>query len=463
MTAPRLPVLDTNYVAETAAIGTVIGRVTVSDPDGDLLTVSLVDAFGDTDLASAFALLFDPVALNYTVVVRDASKINYETVGGTIHLRIKVADATQAVIKDFPITIVDVNEAPTDIVLSNRSVEEHAAAGTWIATLSGTDQDAGDVLSYALKDAATSPFAIVQNASGAYELRVKDGSLIDYAADPDKKIDVTVVASDKYGLTTEKTFALDILDVNHAPTDITISYNSVRELSHNGTVVTQLFATDADPDETFTYTLLDDAGGRFYVDGDRLKVKDGLLIDFEQNRQHQITVLVVDRAGASLQKTLTIAVRDWLNEYAIGSAGADLLKGGLGDDYFDGADGNDTLIGGYGMDQLIGGSGQDIFQFELTPVATALSTIFDFTSGADKIHLKGSKFDLGAHVGKTLTEETLCLGATPTKSSQKITYNKETGDLFYDPDGSELRYEAIKFATFINKPDLSYNDFLVIA
>lgn len=461
MTIPSAPILTANAVLENAALGTEIGRVIVSDPDGDPLAVSLVDAFGDTDLASPFELVFDPLAQNYRLLVKDRSKIDFETTGGSLTIRVKVADASAATIKSFVINIADLNEAPTNITISSRSVEEHAAAGTLIATIGGSDQDAGDVLSYALKDAASSPFEIVQNASGIYELRVKDGSAIDYASDPDKKIDVTIVASDKYGLATEKTFSLDIVDVNHAPTDIQLSGNSVRELSPSGYTVGVLSATDADLGDTLAYTLLDDAGGRFYLYGDRIKVKDKLLIDFEQHREHQIKVLVADSAGGSFQKTFTISVRDLLNEYALGSDGADSLKGGGGDDFFDGGKGNDTLNGGYGNNDLIGGEGNDTFVFDHDPISGESNIIEDFTVGQDKIWLKAEIFNI-SDLG-TLKAEAFTTGTNAVLESQRLIYDTLTGTLYFDADGSGTADAAMEIATFSNKPLLTATDFWVIA
>ncbi|MCG7394871.1 hypothetical protein MHY87_18380 [Microvirga sp. ACRRW] len=463
MAAPNLPALDTNWLLETYANGTVIGRISVSDPDGDALAVSIVDAFGDTDLTSAFELVYEPATGQYKLVVKDATKINFETVGPTLNLRIKVADATQAVIKDFALTVVDVNEAPTNIVISSRSVDEHAAAGTWIADIGGSDQDAGDVLSYSLKDAATSPFEIVRNAAGVYQLRVKDGSLIDYASDPDKMIDVTIVATDRYGLKIEKTFALDIREVNHAPTDILIDNADVRELSYDGLVIGQLSTLDEDAGDSFTYSLIDDAGGRFYVDGNELRVKNGYKLDSEQASSHEIRVLVTDGSGASFEKTISIYVMDWLDEYTGGSDANDYFRGGLGADRLSGGKGDDTLVGSYGQDVLTGGEGKDVFVFDTRAYTANRDIVVDFTVGEDKIHLTGSLFKLEALTGGGLTEATFHLGPVATSTSQRILYDIETGRLFYDGDGSRELSAPVLIATFLNKQALTMNDFLVIA
>lgn len=464
MTAPNLPALDTNYVIETFANGTVIGRISVSDPDGDALSVSIVDAFGDTDLASAFELVYEPKTGKYKLVVKDATKINFETVGPTINLRIKVADANQAVIEDFALNLVDVNEAPTNIFISSRSVDEHAAAGTWIADISGFDQDAGDVLSYSLKNAATSPFEIVRNAAGVYQLRVKDGSLIDYASDPDKMIDVTIIATDRYGLATEKTVGLDIRDVNHAPTDIEMSDNAVHENTYDGAFICELSAIDPDSDDEFTYTLLDDAGGRFYLNGGEVRAKDGLKIDFEQQSDHYIVVQSTDKAGATFQKTLLITVLDTYGEIVHGTSANEIFKADWGNDALDGGGGNDTLSGGAGRDTLNGGEGDDVFLFETYPLFNSRDIITDFVVGEDKIWLKGSEFNMRSTFDRgPLVETRFALKGETYTFSTRIIYDEATGKLYYDADGSNVNFAEVQVATFTNKPHLSASDFIVVA
>jgi Ca2+-binding RTX toxin-like protein len=232
-----------------------------------------------------------------------------------------------------------------------------------VANLSGLNPDHDDVLSYTLKDAATSPFAIVRNAAGSYELRVRDGSLIDYDNDPDHKIEVTVIASDSYGLATEKTFMLDIQDVNHAPTDIRFSDIYVREHMPIGLIVGQFSAEDQDGD-ALTYTLIDDGGGRVYLDGSALLVKDHTKIDFEQARSFFVTVSVSDGKGPAVEKTFEIGVANLIQEVVRGTSGDNLIRGGDGSDRFDGAGGTDTLSGGGKSDFLTGGTGQDVFLFD---------------------------------------------------------------------------------------------------
>src|SRR6185312_13273949 len=74
-----------------------------------------------------------------------------------------------------------------------------------------------------------------------------------------------------------------------APTDVALSQAIVPEHSANGTVVGTLSDTDPDPADTATYSLVDDAGGRFAINGNALVVANGALLDFASNRTQSVT------------------------------------------------------------------------------------------------------------------------------------------------------------------------------
>ncbi|MFB2894112.1 beta strand repeat-containing protein [Aerosakkonemataceae cyanobacterium BLCC-F50] len=96
--------------------------------------------------------------------------------------------------------------------------------------------------------------------------------------------------------------------VNKAPTDIGLSNNGVAENSANSAFIGTFSVTDPDAGDTHTYSLLDNAGGRFAIDGDRLIVANGSLLDFEASSNHQISVRVTDAGGLSFEKVLAIAL-----------------------------------------------------------------------------------------------------------------------------------------------------------
>jgi hypothetical protein len=99
-----------------------------------------------------------------------------------------------------------------------------------------------------------------------------------------------------------------LFDVNRPPTDITLSASSVPENSASGTIVGNLSTTDPDSGQTFTYTLLDSAGGRFKVVSNQLQVDNGTLLDYESNTSHNVTIRTTDSGGLSYDKTFVITV-----------------------------------------------------------------------------------------------------------------------------------------------------------
>ncbi|WP_206486292.1 DUF4856 domain-containing protein [Thalassotalea sp. G2M2-11] len=102
---------------------------------------------------------------------------------------------------------------------------------------------------------------------------------------------------------------------NSAPTDITISNDSVDE-NAVAAVVGTLSATDADAGDTFTYTV---DGDMFVVDGDQLVLAADTQANFEQAVSHTVNVTVTDNGGLSYSKEITVNVNDVLDTYSFDS------------------------------------------------------------------------------------------------------------------------------------------------
>lgn len=201
--------------------------------------------------------------------------------------------------------------APSDITLSNNAVDENSAGGTVIGTFGAVDGDKKERFTFSLTDDAGGRFVV----TGNNKLTVADGASLDYETAASYQI--TVQVTDKQGHTYQETMTIAINDLpddptvpNTAPTDMQLSGNSVQEGAANGALVGVLTTTDADAGETFSYTLLDSAGGRFVIDGDRIEIADTSLIDFESAASHDVTVRVTDSAGNTYDETFTIQIED---------------------------------------------------------------------------------------------------------------------------------------------------------
>lgn len=153
----------------------------------------------------------------------------------------------------------------------------------------------------------------------------------------------------------------------------------------------------------------------------------------------------------------------------IGNAAANVLDGGAGNDTLSGGAGNDTLLGGAGADKLAGGdgvdtltggAGADTFLFD-TALGTA-DTITDFLVADDTIGLDDAIFaalSLGqlAVDAFSANADGLALDA-----SDRIIYEFDTGNIYYDADGNGAASAAVLFATIGTGHALTNADFIVV-
>ncbi|WP_445504892.1 hypothetical protein [Microvirga sp. G4-2] len=279
-----------------------------------------------------------------------------------------------------------------------------------------------------------------------------------------RKIVVTVTDQDDQATSAQTTVSQYLYQ---APTDLTMDRYDIKELSASGAVVGTLETVDADGAlDSFTYELIDNAGGRFDLSGSKIVVADGVKLDFEQARSHNIIVLVTDKTGLTFTKTISVSVDDVWSESTLGSSGDDTLVGGSAGDRLGGGLGNDRITGGYGNDILTGGAGSDTFVFNarlgtsVTDRSVNFDTIQDFNRAQDTIALENIIFRKLTKAG-WLSSKNFVSGAAAKDKDDFLGYNKKTGVLWYDPDGSG-RGAAIEIALIKNKASLTYKDILVI-
>lgn len=165
----------------------------------------------------------------------------------------------------------------------------------------------------------------------------------------------------------------------------------------------------------------------------------------------------------------------WGNTAAItlppmGTPRADVLKGtdnldgiyGLGgNDTIYGYGGGDVLAGAAGNDRLYGGAGADTLFFDAKLNAkTNVDRVMDFDPNEDMISLSHHAFSK-LKIARTLKADAFHVGKKAHDASDRIIYDKGTGALYYDPDGTGSAAQ-IKFAVLANRALLTYKDLSVI-
>ena len=100
--------------------------------------------------------------------------------------------------------------------------------------------------------------------------------------------------------------------MNDRPRNLRLSENTLKENSATGTVIGALSASDEHSMQSLTYTLTDNAGGRFSIRrGNRVVLARRRRIDYETATSHMIRALVKDSGSPSL--SLSVAFRIFIS------------------------------------------------------------------------------------------------------------------------------------------------------
>lgn len=144
----------------------------------------------------------------------------------------------------------------------------------------------------------------------------------------------------------------------------------------------------------------------------------------------------------------------------MGNTSANSIYGNFVMNSIYGEGGSDTLYGADGDDTLGGGQGNDFFVFSTALGPKNVDTINDFRAKSDTISLDNSIFSSLKAEG-ALNPKAFYIGSGAHDASDRIIYNPANGALFYDPNGNGAG-GAQWFATLLNAPTITIEDFLVI-
>ncbi len=189
---------------------------------------------------------------------------------------------------------------------------------------------------------------------------------------------------------------------------------------------------------------------------------------------------IIDTGGADVvyaSTSFTLASNSGIDQvFAVGDVAVlngnafdNVLLGTSGKNTMNGGGGNDKIYGKGGNDVLTGSAGKDWFVFDTKMGKANLDTIKDFKPGQDKIVLdnalfKSSKSFYSAIKKGTpekplkLSKSFFTIGSHAKDKNDYLVYNKKTGVLSYDKDGSG-KGDAVEIAKLSNKAFLSYKDF----
>jgi peptidoglycan hydrolase-like protein with peptidoglycan-binding domain len=302
--APTGIALTDGTVAENAEAGTLVARISASDPDAP-------DASGRVTYRltedSGGRFVIDPET--GAISVAEGASFDFEA-EASHQLLVQVTDSGGLSHEEaMAIVVTDANEAPSAQAASFE-LDETAGPGTTVGRLSARDPDSGTngALRYAITgDNSNGRFA-VDPATGT--ISVAEGAKLDFEERRSFKLEVTAI--DGGGLSDSALAAIDLVDRNEAPNGVRLISSKVPENAAGGTFAGQVAALDPDAGDIATYRLIEDADGRFVIDFGTgvVTVAKGATLDFEATERHRLVVRVTDSGSLTYDEAFSIALSD---------------------------------------------------------------------------------------------------------------------------------------------------------
>ncbi|MBJ6127054.1 calcium-binding protein [Microvirga splendida] len=444
--------------------GTVVAVISAQDEEQETLTYRL---------SETSAQLFDLINNNdgtYNVVVKQGQILRSARTAFQ-SVVVEVSDtAGNTTSETVALNIIENLEPEANFEFA--PIERIAGAGSIVGRLVADDPE-GKPVTFTLSNESAQVFQLVRNADGSYNVVVKAGVTLRHDQEDGSHQSFTVTVSDGFNTPFEETFQLEFWD--KAPAALSVV--RVSEGISSGVIGT---VTPMDDDDEMVDVALSAESARYFrlVDngsgGYTISLRPGVVLDYENPAHHAITLIVSDGINA-MTKTLALDIIDEIDiltgtaraDVLNGTTGRDIVKGLAGNDRLAGNAGDDRLHGSTGKDILTGGLGRDVFVFDSKPnKKTNLDKIVDFKVVDDSIWLENKIF---SKLGKKGSE---AAPAQLKKSFFKVTdkakdkddyivYNKKTGKLFYDVDGSGSK-AAVEIATLSKKLAMTHKDFFVI-
>ncbi len=304
--APTDIFLSSTSIAENAGANATVGTLSTNG-GASSYAYALVAGTGATDNAS--------FRISGTALQLIASA-DYET-KATYAVRLKVNGV--AVEKSFTITVTDVNDnAP--VFASEADVSYAENATTAVTTVTATDADAGQTVTFSLTGGADAGLFTLSHTGELTFTTAPDFEVpTDAGTDNVYEVIVTVTDNATPEMTATQALTITVTDVNdNAPVFSGEATATVAYAENATTAVTTVVASDADAGQTVTFTLSGADAGLFSITSVGGVLTFNTAPDYENpgsaSRSNVYTVIVTATDGQTppmtATQTLTITVTD---------------------------------------------------------------------------------------------------------------------------------------------------------
>eukprot|EP00049_Salpingoeca_infusionum_P012841 m.238080 g.238080 ORF g.238080 m.238080 type:complete len:2776 (-) comp15284_c0_seq1:33-8360(-) len=198
------------------------------------------------------------------------------------------------------------NDPPFDVFLNGSStISEMAAINTTLGKVQARDTDTTQIITLSVRGASP-PVSI--DSQGVITLT----TALDYEVASTLEFVVRAQDNGQPPMHTDTRFVVGVDDINEAPTELRVrGTRTVREGAAYGYPLATFSTIDPDNEQSFTYTLANDFGGRFAILGAAL-VTGFTPLDYEEQASYNVTVIATDSGTPPLdiEKAVIITVTD---------------------------------------------------------------------------------------------------------------------------------------------------------
>ncbi|MEM9273742.1 MAG: cadherin domain-containing protein [Cyanobacteria bacterium P01_F01_bin.143] len=245
ITAYISPSIPDQYFSldENSVNGTLIGTIFSLETGGASIT-SYEILSGDDN--NAFT-----INTNGEILVNDTTLLDFETTP-SFSLNVKITDSQY--LTDTAIITVDLNDINDTPVFAEDSysfaIAEHSDSGTILGSVSASDQDSGDSLTYSFSSGNDDGIFAVDAATG--EVSIASGALLDYETQSSHSL--TVRATDLNGAYHESQVTVDITDETKLIYKKTLSFD-VSQNDENNEILNDIELINSIVNDVWASTL----------------------------------------------------------------------------------------------------------------------------------------------------------------------------------------------------------------
>lgn len=234
-----------------------------------------------------------------TLQVTATGKVTYRTqanANGADSAMLRVFDGINTTTLVLSLDVRAVNDAPTSFVVDPTIIDEAASAGVvaGVATVFDVDSDAQYEIT-----TSDARFVVVDG-----QVMLTQSESLDFETESSIELEITATDLDNPAFVITRRISIPVRDNNDAPTAVSLGSPTIIE-NQGGSVVGQVEVSDPDGHGEYTYSVSDE---RFEFESGALRLKSGVVLDYETEPAISLTVTFSDSTVAGQSKSVSSEV-----------------------------------------------------------------------------------------------------------------------------------------------------------